>query len=414
MKLLGLEVRKLSKADKDLPNQSRDAGQRYILSELSVKQQLMNNTVASCAFLLADTIGQLSCHVYKHDDYGRKRDTTSSLSYVLEKSPNFYDVPFTFKNTIVLHLALKGNAFIFIGRNSDYSVKSLTPLDPDLVDIKYDTQGDIYYEYRYNGKIYKYTSEHILHIPAYRYNTIRGLSPIQYAYLCVQLGVELEEYTFDQFDGGIQNKLMVKVPKEERNWTKEDSKKLKERIMSNYGGKENRTSPLILSKGLEATPLNLATNADAQLSENRIFSEKEVAKIYRIPLYMLGKDDSKFTNQEQAASFFLQNTLSPWLVRIQQYLSKLLVYPYKNDYYVEFDPSTLLRADYKTRIEGEIKGLHGGLYTPNQVLDMENLPRIKDDYGDKHFMPVNISTMDKIAQQTVEEAKSNKTQQEKE
>ncbi len=407
MKLFGLEIRRIKDADTTLPNESRAAGSFNYFSGMTVKQMLSNTTVASCVSLIADTIGMLSCNVYKKTGQGREKDTRPTLSYVLTKKPNFIDTPFIFKQTIMMHLLLRGNAFLFIGRNPDFSVKSLIPLDPDLVEIKFDSNGDVYYQYNYNGKSYKYTSDYILHIPAYRYNTIRGLSPMEYANHAARLGLTLDEYTNDSFDGGIHSKLLVTVPKEESKWSKEDSQKLVERLTAAYGGRENQNKPMVLSRGLTAQPLNMATNQDSQLTENRTFSEKEVAKIYRVPLYMLGKDDGKFTNNEQANTFFLQNTLGPWMVRIQQYLDRLLTYPFASDHYVEFDPDTMLRADYKSRLEAERNGLQSGIYTLNQIMDMENLPRVKEDWGDKHFMPVNLSTMDKIAAQPLQNVKEN-------
>lgn len=401
MKILGLEIRKADK-NTDLPVVPRSAGNSNFWGQLSTPQLLSNTTVSSCVSLISDSIASLSCHIYKRTANGRMRDDRPNLAYLLHTAPNYYDTPFTFFQTIGLHLTLKGNAFIFIVRYWDYSVKALIPLDPDRVDIKFDEAGEIYFEYRApDNKTYKYSTEHILHIPAYRYNTIRGLSPMEYANHAARLGLTLDEYTNYSFDGGIHSKLLVTVPKEESKWTKEESEKLSERLMNAYGGKENSNKPMILSKGLTAQPLNLATNSDAQLSENRTFSEKEVAKIFRVPLYMLGKDDSKFTNQEQANTFFLQHTLTPWLVRIQQYFNRLLTYPFRDDHYIEFDTDSMLRADYKSRMEMYSKGLQSGIYTPNQIYDMENLPRTTEEWGNKHFMPVNISTTDKIANQQI-------------
>lgn len=404
MKFLGLEIRKINDADKNLPNVSRDPGNYNFFGSMTTRELLTNTTVASCVSLIADSVALLSCHVYKKTGTGRQRDDRPSLAYCLQTKPNYYDTPFTFWQTTMLYLTLKGNSFWFVARNPDFSVKSLTPLNPDLVTIKFDEKGDIYYEYFKGGKIYKYLPENILHIPAYRLDTIRGLSPMEYAYHAARLGINLDNYANDSFDGSIQSKLMIEVPVEEKKWTKEDSKKLSDRIMSENGGKENRNKPFILAHGMKATPLNLATNADSQLAENRSFSEKEIAKIFRVPLYMLGKDDSKFTNQEQANTFFLQHTLTPWLVRIQQYTNQLLTYPYREDHYVEFDTDSMLRADYKSRMEMYARGLQGGVYTPNQVYDMENLPRVSEEWGDKHFFPVNMSTMDKIAAQELSAA----------
>ena len=409
MKILGLEIRRASdgvKKDTQLPVISRSAGSLLYGPNMTREQLMQNTTVSACVMLIADSIAQMSCNVYKKTDSGRERDDRPNLSYLLRKRPNFYDAPFTFKNTVMTDLLLDGNAFIFVGRNPNGSPKSLTPLPPESVVIKFDDNGDVYYEYYYNGQIYKYSPDYLLHIPAYRYKTIRGMSPLAYADHAARLGLNLDEYTNDSFDGGIHSKLLVEVPADEKKFTKEDAQKLKERIMSAYGGREHANDPFIIANGMKASPLNLATNADAQLTENRTYSEREVAKIYRVPLYMLGKDDSKFANQEQANTFFLQHTLSPWVVRLQQYLDRLLTYPFQNDHYVEFDTDTMLRADYKSRMEMYTKGLTNGVYTPNQIFERENLPKVREEWGDQHFMPVNLSTVDKIAAQNPADAGS--------
>lgn len=412
MKLFGLNITR-SQSNQGyndaLPTIARRAGNENIFRPMSWNEMLENTTVASCVMLISDAIGLLSCHVYRRTEHGRERDDRPSLSYLLHSAPNYFDTPFSFFQTLALHLLLKGNGFLCIERNSDFSVKSLTPLDPDSVYIRFDDKGELYYEFRNSAdhRVYKYDRFHILHIPAYRYNTIRGMAPMEYANQAARLGLNLDEYTNNSFDGGINSKLMITVPVEEKNWTREDSQKLTERILEAYGGLDNQNKPFILSKGLKGDALNLASNADNQLTENRTFSEKEVAKIYRVPLFMLGKDDAKFTNNEQANTFFLQHTLTPWLVRIQQYFNRLLTYPYRMDHYVEFDTDTMLRADYKSRLETEIKSMQAGIYTLNQVLDLENLPRVKEKFADQHFMPVNLSTMDKIANQPLASAKDN-------
>ena len=409
MKFLGFEIRRASdgvKKDTQLPVISRSAGSLLYGPNMTREQLMQNTTVSACVMLIADSIAQMSCNVYKKTDSGRERDDRPNLSYLLRKRPNFYDAPFTFKNTVMTDLLLDGNAFIFVGRNPNGSPKSLTPLPPESVVIKFDDNGDVYYEYYYNGQIYKYSPDYLLHIPAYRYKTIRGMSPLAYADHAARLGLNLDEYTNDSFDGGIHSKLLVEVPADEKKFTKEDAQKLKERIMSAYGGREHANDPFIIANGMKASPLNLATNADAQLTENRTYSEREVAKVFRVPLYMLGKDDSKFSNQEQANTFFLQHTLSPWVVRLQQYLDRLLTYPFQNDHYVEFDTDTMLRADYKSRMEMYTKGLTNGVYTPNQIFERENLPKVREEWGDQHFMPVNLSTVDKIAAQNPADAGS--------
>ena len=409
MKILGLEIRRASggvKTDTQLPVIPRKAtnGSLLFSPNMSRASLMKNTTVSACVMLIADSIAQMTMNVYKKTDKGRIKDDRPTLSYLLRKRPNFYDAPFTFKETITADLLLNGNAFIFVARNPDDSPKSLTPLPPEQVKICFDENGDVYYEYTCNSGIFRYRPENLLHIPAYRYGDIRGVSPLAYAFHAAKLGLTLDEYTNDSFDGGIHSKLLIEVPADEKRFQKEDAQKLKERILDAYGGKEHANDPFIVANGMKASALDLASNADAQLAENRTYSEREVAKIFRVPLYMLGKDDSKFTNQEQANTFFLQHTLSPWVVRLQQYFDRLLTYPYAQDHYIEFDTDTMLRADYKSRMEMYTKGLTNGVYTPNQIFERENLPRTEEEWGDQHFMPVNLSTIDKIAAQNPQDA----------
>lgn len=412
MKLFGYEIRKVTNSTRKIPDSfgASSPSTFYYSPRMSVSELMANSTVNACVNIIADAVAVLSCNVYKKTKSGREKDESLNLAKLLRRDPNFYDTAFTFKQKIMLHLLLKGNAFIFIERNLDFSIRALSALDPEKVAIKQDDQGDVYYIYTVNGRDYKYNTDMILHIPAIRYNSLRGLSPLEYSSMSAKTGIALDEYTSNFFDGGIHSKLLVEVPQDYQHWTKEDSRQLSDMLVSAYGGANNANKPLIFSRGMKATPINLSNNNDSQLVQNRSYSEKEIAKIYRVPLFMLGSEASKFTNMEQANTNFLQHTLTPWLVRIQEYLDRLLIGEQKDLYYVEFDTNTMLRADYASRMDGYVKGLTNGIFTLNDVLKFENMPAVNEDYADKHFIQVNLSPMDKIAtaqkseeQQTISE-----------
>ena len=395
MKIFGIEIRKIKNDTTRVPlSRYTSGGMFYFSPRMTTAQLLANSTVNACVNIIADAVASLSLNVYKKGKNGREKVEKLPLAKVLKRNPNYNDTAYSFKQQIMLHLLLRGNAFIFIERNPDYSVRALYPLDPDTVEICTDEKKDVYYKLTVDGMQYKYNTTVILHIPAIRYNRLRGLSPMEYSTHSAKTGLELEEYTQNYFDGGIHSKLLVTVPVEHKNWSKDDSQKLTEQLLDAYGGKENANKPLILSKGLMATPININGNSDSQLVENRSFSEKEIAKIFRVPLFMLGSENSKFTNMEQSNTYFLQHTLTPWLVKIQEYFNRLLPVEMQDDCYVEFDTDTMLRADYNTRMNNYVKGLQSGIYTLNQVLEMENLPKVNEDYADKHIMLENYKAMD--------------------
>lgn len=395
MKIFGIEFRKIKNDTTRVPlSRYTSGGMFYFSPRMTTAQLLANSTVNACVNIIADAVASLSLNVYKKGKNGREKVEKLPLAKVLKRNPNYNDTAYSFKQQIMLHLLLRGNAFIFVERNPDYSVRALYPLDPDTVEICTDEKKDVYYKLTVDGKQYKYNATAILHIPAIRYNRLRGLSPMEYSTHSAKTGLELEEYTQNYFDGGIHSKLLVTVPVEHKNWSKDDSQKLTEQLLDAYGGKENANKPLILSKGLTATPININGNSDSQLVENRSFSEKEIAKIFRVPLFMLGSENSKFTNMEQSNTYFLQHTLTPWLVKIQEYFNRLLPVEMQDSCYVEFDTDTMLRADYNTRMNNYVKGLQSGIYTLNQVLEMENLPKVNEEYADKHIMLENYKAMD--------------------
>lgn len=382
MKLFGMEIRRVRNETKKLPVDRYEGSGGFFTLQPSPEE---NTTVNACVSIIADSVASLSCHVYKKTDKGRVREDKAPLYPLVHKAPNFDDTAFTFWQRVMRFLLVKGNAFIFVERNADFSPRALYVLNPNKVEIKRDESGEVYYIYHCNGHDYKYNAYTILHIPAYRVDSLRGLSPLEMARQAAMLGLTLDEYTNNSFDGGYHQKLALEIDDDvKRNWKKEDSKALIEQFKLSFGGKEKQNDPIVIAKA-KVKPLDLPSNSDSQLVENRKYSEKEVAKIYRVPLFMLGSEDSKFSNMEQANTFFLRHTLTPWLVRLQQYFDRLLTYPYNEDCYVEFDADSLVRADFNTRWANHRANFQAGLLTLNEIRDMENMPRVEQAYGDEHF-----------------------------
>ena len=397
MNLFGIEIRRKGRDTSPAPINT-NSGIRifHYNKKMTVNDLMSNGTVNACVSIISDAVATLSLSVYhKAPDGGRKKADNLSVSKLFKLRPNFYQQPYTFKKQLMCHLLLKGNAFIFIERTKN-EVTALYLLDPERTSIKKASgSNEYYFEYTdENGQTAKYSSDDILHIPAFVWSGIRGLSPIEYASKTVTLGNGLDDYTGNSVDGGIHSKLVLTIPKEERGWSKEDSEALSSAVVKAYGGAGNSYKPFILSKGVTATPLNLGSNEDSQLIENRTYTVKEIAKIFRVPLSLLGESDAKYNNNEQQSRNFLTNTLQPWLILIEQSLSELLPYPDREKYYFEFDRESMIQSDTKTKIELLIKEMQSGVLTPNEVRKKLNLEEYPEEIGSKPLSAVNISYME--------------------
>ena len=73
MKFLGLEIRRTSggvKTENKLPSTPRQAerGSLLFTPNMSRGQLMQNTTVSACVMLIADSIAQMTCNVYKKTD----------------------------------------------------------------------------------------------------------------------------------------------------------------------------------------------------------------------------------------------------------------------------------------------------------------------------------------------------------
>ena len=396
MRIFGFEIRRTADAMpiSRLTTQWSAESLNYWPS-MTVSQLMVNATVNACVGTISDAVAVLPARVYRRlPDGGRMLEDKSPLSDLLKLRPNPNQLPITFKTQLMMHLLLRGNAFIFIDRDKDGRPQGLYPLPPDRVEIHgYSDRNSYWYRYNADGSSYDLTADRLLHIPAMVWEGPRGLSPIEYSYQSASLGNTMDRYAARSFDGGIHSKLKVTVPQTERNFSDADAKKLKERLLQAYGGPDHAGDPFILTQGMTADALNMPDNTGSQFVENRTYTTKEVAKIFRVPLSMLGESDAKYNNNEQQQRNFLQLTLNPWLRRLEEHLGLLLPIYDRADCYIEFDRNAMLQADSNIRIENYVKQFTNGQLSLNDINRMENRPLIDGAIGDIRFAPVNLAPL---------------------
>ena len=397
MKIFGFEIRKAQSVPISRLTTEWSVGALNYFPRMTVGQLMANATVNACVGTISDAVAILPVRVFRRlKDGGRELYADSPVANLLKLRPNPFQMPVTFKNQVMMHLLLRGNAFIFVDRDPRGKPVGLYALSPERVEIhRYSDKNAYWYRYNLDGNTYDLTSDSLLHIPAMIWDGPRGLSPIEYSYQSASLGNTMDKYTARSFDGGIHSKLKVTVPQTERNFNAEDAKKLKERLLSAYGGPEHAGDPFILTQGMQAEALNLPDNNGSQLVENRTYSTKEVAKIFRVPLSLLGESDAKYNNNEQQQRNFLQLTLNPWLRRLEEYFGLLLPVYEREDCYVEFDRNAMLQADSNFRIENYVKQFTNGQLTLNDINRMENRPLIDPSIGDVRFAPANLAPLTK-------------------
>lgn len=336
--------------------------------------------VYSCVRVLSEAVAGLPLHVYKYRSDGDNMDVAAvcpkrgmdaaqqrqtggkekainhSLYRLLHDEPNPEMTSFVFRETLMTHLLLWGNAYAQIIRNGKGEVIALYPLMPNRMSVDRDSNGKLYYKY-YRGsdevirnKEYEVilSPGNVLHIPGLGFDGLVGYSPIAMAKNAIGLAIATEEFGAKFFANGAAPSGVLEHP-----GTIKDPTKVREAWQSQFGGSSNSGKVAVLEEGMKYTPISISPE-QAQFLETRKFQINEIARIFRVPPPMVGDlEKSSFSNIEQQSLEFVKYTLEPWLVRWEQSMMRSLLTPSeKQDYFIKFNVDGLLRGDYASRMSG--------------------------------------------------------------
>ena len=131
----------------------RDSGQTFFFGTASSgervdeKSAMQISTVYACVRLLAETVAGLPLHLYRYTGNGdaKEKALDHPLYKILYRKPNPEMTSFTFRETMMTHLLLWGNAYAQIIRDGKNTVLGLYPLLPENVEVDRDEAGNLYF-----------------------------------------------------------------------------------------------------------------------------------------------------------------------------------------------------------------------------------------------------------------------------
>ncbi len=350
------------------------------------RSAMQMTAVYSCVRILSEAVASLPLHVYQYNDSGGKEKALDHpLYFLLHDEPNPEMTSFVFRETLMTHLLLWGNAYAQIIRNGKGEVIALYPLMPDRMTVDRDEKGQLYYKYQKNsddaptmeGSTVYLDASDVLHIPGLGFDGLVGYSPIAMAKNAIGLAIAAEEYGSKFYANGAAPSGVLEHP-----GTIKDPSKVRESWTQTFGGSANANKVAVLEEGMKYTPISISPN-EAQFLETRKFQINEIARIFRVPPHMVGDlEKSSFSNIEQQSLEFVKYTLDPWVIRWEQSLYRaLLSEEEKKTIFFKFNVEGLLRGDYASRMNGYATARQNGWMSANDIRGLENLDRIPEELG---------------------------------
>lgn len=363
---------------------------------------LSEATYFACLKVLSESVGKLPLKLLKHDENGGVVTARGHpLYFALHDRPNPYMTSTTFWSTMEQNRNHYGDAYAWI--KGAGTKTSLWILPSNEVEIWYDDQKilsdvpDIFYIYSHGGKLYKFSSEQIIHLKtSSSFDGIKGIPVREQLKTTVTGNIKAQKMLNQMYKSGFTAKAVVQYTAD---LSEENRKKFKEKIEdfagSDLDDKEVK-SIIPIPFGTNLTPLNIKL-ADNQFIEVKKYSALQIASAFGIKPNQIGDyEKSSYASSEAQQLSFYVDTMLYILKQYEEELNYKLLSREEIDtgYYFKFNVAVILRADLKTQIETLSQAVANFIYTPNEaraLLDKPSLPGGDKLLGNGASIPVELA-----------------------
>lgn len=339
-------------------------------------------TVLACTRVIANGVAQVPFRLYRDDGSTRKAATDHPLYGVIYRRPNKWQTSFEFRETVMFHLLLTGNAYVFVNRvGIARSVRELIPIDPGRVTVEQRADDSLIYKVNgKNGATQVFDADAVWHLRGPSWDSWRGLDAVHMARDAIGLSLTIEQSQAEFQRGGARVSGVLSVKDK---LSAEQFEFLAAWLDRHAPGGDRAGKPIIADREAEFEPFTM-TGADQQLIETRKHQIEEICRAFGVMPIMVGHADktATYASAEQMFLAHVVHTLSPWYERLEQSADTHLLT--EDDVaaglYTKFTPNALMRGAAKDRADFYAKALGAGgspaWMTQNEVRGLEELDKM--------------------------------------
>lgn len=350
--------------------------------------------VMACVSIIAEDVAKLTPQLWRSRSDGGRDLVKNHWMIALLLKPNDWQTWFEFAMMMTASLLLRGNAYAVILRNGRGQPYMLVPINPDRVTLWEAPTGELFFVVTRTGlhelAILRNVPlfvpyEDVWHWKGLSGNGLLGVSKIALHREAIGLAAAMEQLASRTIGNGAKPSGVLESDKK---ISPDVAADLKERWQQAQGGFGNSGKVVVLEEGLKWKPLSL-TFADLEFIASRHYQNAEIAKIFRIPNYMIG-EDSKVSraNISQQSQEYLNNTLMSYVEIIEQRFA--FTFELGDNVYVALDLSKILKADIASRYAAYRIGQSGWL-TCNEIRLAEGMNPVEG--GDEIMRPTNMAPL---------------------
>jgi HK97 family phage portal protein len=359
---------------------------------VSAESAMRSTAVFACVRVIAETIGSLPAILYRRLERGKERAVDHPLYSLLRYRPNPRQTALEFYEMVTGHCALRGNAYAERVYDGSGRLTALVPLHPDRVQVDVLPTGGMRYLYTdAGGQQFRYDEQDMFHLRGLSSDGHLGLSVIGHAANSIGMALAAEHYGARFFANDATPGGVLTSPGHFKD--KEVRQAFADHWQRAQAGR-NRGRTAVLEDGMKYESVGV-TNTDAQFLESRKFQVADIARVFRVPLVLIGeteKSTSWGTGIEQFMQAFVTHTIRPWCVRWEQALQRDFLTDEErteDEHFMEFLVEALLRGDTKSRYDAYNSAIDHKWMLPNEARERENMNPVP--WGDEPYEAPNTA-----------------------
>lgn len=326
-----------------------------------------NPEIMTACHKIAELIGSLTIHLMANTEKGDQR-IINELSRKIDIEPEMHMTRTTWMQAIVMNLLLygKGNSIVVPHTYNGY-LQNLEPISADRVSFKYIGYRD--YKVMVDGK--ERSPDNLLHFVFNPDKTYlwkgKGLT------VCLKDLADNLKQAAKTEKGFMESKWKPSVIVKVDALTEEFSNPIgRQKLLDSYVKSANVGEPwLIPAQQFDVEQVKPLSLADLAISDTVEINKRTVAAILGVPPFLLGVGEYN----KDAWNNFIQNTIKPICISIQQELTKKLIVSEKM--YLKFNVLSLLDWDIKSIYEVFGGLADKGIVTPNEVRDRVGMTQLE-------------------------------------
>lgn len=361
-------------------------------------------SVYACTLIIAETLATLDLNlIEKTSRKTRLADNEDEFYLFRQGQPNPNNTAVDYLENFFISAILNGNSYSYMPRSRGRVVE-LWNIHPRQISAISRFDKTLIYNWTpvigetplADGQMQKIVQGwDAIHFKRFSRDGVTGMSVLGAYREAMGLALAQEEYQTNLYKNGVMNKGVLESPDP---MTTDQINDLSSQFQEQYSGVRHAGTAIVLPFGLKFSSITM-TPEDAQMIESFKFTEQQLAKIFRVPLYKLqNHDHSTFSNVEHLAIEFVQDCIRPWAVRAEQCFNQQILTKQQRKRGLEFkfDLDLLLRGATKDRYEAHNIAINAGFKTRNEVRHEEDLDPIQG--LDEILVPLNMVEESQIGQ----------------